>query len=430
MQITRRFSSTRPLVTDPAVPGAALVLSPDALRAWLDETLGEACAVAVRRVRYEPGASVALAFDLTTVRDGVRVTRPCLARAYSRSARGDLSHLLATVPARQCLALDPARGVLVTDAGGDRALPLLPHLFGTDGAGQVLGRALPGHTCSETAAVRTVRHEPGRRWVGVLEHGDGAPLGLRAYRNSRHLERASAVHDAILGTAVRTLPILGLSRSLAFAAVGWPGGRSLDGSTSPEDWHAAGVALARLHSCTGPRLTTIGPDAEASALERAACRIATLLPDLAASAHDLSALVARLLERTPRDQVPSHGPLSPDRVVLGGDGQAVLVDLECARFGPSAADVGSLAAATRVAAEDAGMAARAGREIDALMGGYRTVRRTPDPFAVGLHTAASRLRSALDPFLAGASDWRTQVAQRVEAARVALDDVALVGSPR
>lgn len=430
MQITRRLSSPRPLVTDPEVPGAALVLCVDALTAWLSETLGEPCTVALRRVRHEHGVSVALAFDLTTVREGRRLTRPCVARAYAHRARAELKALLATLPADECLALDPTRRVLVTGAAGDRTLPLLPRLFGVEGGEQVLGRALPRHACSGAAAVRTVRHDPGRQWVGVLDHGDGAPLGLRAYRSSRHLDRATMAYDAFRGTAVRIPTILGTSRSLAFAAIASVDGQRLDGSSKADDWQAAGAALAKLHACAASGLTTTRSEVETATLDRAAYRIAALLPDVDTQVHQLADLLARLLERIPRDRVPLHGAFAPERVVLGPDGAVTFVDLDWARFGPSAADVGSLVAATLVAAEDSGMAPRAHREIDALMDGYRTVRRTPDPFAVGLHAAASRFRTALDPFLAGAQDWRAQVGHRLDAARTALDDMALAGSAR
>jgi hypothetical protein len=430
MQITRRLTSPRPLVTDPEVPGAALVLCVDALTAWLSETLGQPCTVTLRRVRHEHGVSVALAFDLTTVSEGRRLTRPCVARAYAQRSRAAFKALLATLPADECLALDPTRRIVVTGAAGDRTLPLLPRLFGLEGGERVLGRALPRHSCTGAAAVRTVRHDPGRRWVGVLDHGDGAPLGLRAYRSSRHLDRATMAYDAFRGTAVQVPAILGTSRSLAFAAVSSVDGQRLDGSSRTDDWQAAGVALAKLHACPASGLTSTSSDAETATLDVAAGRIAALLPDSATQAHQLADLLARLLERIPRDKVPLHGAFAPDRVVLGTDGTVTLVDLDWARFGPSAADVGGLVAATLVAAEDAGMAPRAHREIAALLDGYRTVRRTPDPFAVGLHAAASRFRTALDPFLAGASDWRAQTGRRLDAARASLDDMALVGSAR
>lgn len=430
MQITRRLTSPRPLVTDPEIPGAALVLCVDALTTWLGEALGQPCTIAIRRVRHEQGAGVALAFDLTTVTDGRRVTRPCVARAYAHRSRADLKALLAMLPADEALAVDLGRRIVVTGAAGDRTLPLLPRLFGLEGGERVLGRAMPEHSCTGTAAVRTVRHDPGRRWLGVLDHGDGVPLALRAYRSSRHLDRATAAYDAFRGTEVEVPAILGTSRALAFAAVGWVDGHRLDGSSRTDDWSAAGVALAKLHACAASRLTEAGSEEETATLARAARRIAALLPDSADEAELLAELLSRLLERIPRDRVPLHGALTPGRVVLDTNGTVTFVDLDSARFGPSATDVGSLVAATLVAAEDADMAPRAHREIEALLDGYRTVRRTPDPFAVGLHAAASRFRTVLDPFVAGSPEWRTQAGRRLQGVRSALDDMALVGSGR
>ena len=67
-----------PLIEDPGLPGAGLILSRANLEAWLTESLGRPCAVRLRRLRYKPGTSVVLGFDLITAArlDDVAVTEP------------------------------------------------------------------------------------------------------------------------------------------------------------------------------------------------------------------------------------------------------------------------------------------------------------------------------------------------------------------
>ena len=86
----------RPLVEDSALPGTALVLDAECLQTWLSDSLGQPCSVHLRRLRYKPGTSVVVAFDLTTRHDGVPVTETipipaCTSMSQAlRSLRGPL----------------------------------------------------------------------------------------------------------------------------------------------------------------------------------------------------------------------------------------------------------------------------------------------------------------------------------------------------
>ena len=434
MTITRRFDGQPPLVVDPEIRGAALVLSADSLAAWLGASLGTPCTVVVRRLRHQPGIRIVVGFDLTTAREGQRLTRTCLASAYADRPGPEMARLLATVAPEHLLAHDPARAVLVTGAAGDRALPLLPVLFGRNGVATVLDRMLPGHRCAGAPRVSTLRYDPERRWTGALEHDDGEPLLLRGHHGVGAMEAAANAYvqfgDQFADVPVRVPGVLGTSAALASTALGRTPGKHLGGSTRTGDWHVAGAALAHLHDCVGRRLPTVEPEAVGVAIERTADRLAVLLPERATDVRELAAIVTRILERTPRDRVPLHGAFTPDRVVVDHDGVPTLLDLDSACFGPSAADVGSLVAATMVTAEAVGMAPRGRREVHAFVDGYTSVRRQPDPFAVGVHAVAARLRTAIQPFSEGAPDWRDQVGLRVDNAWAALDEVCVVGGLR
>jgi hypothetical protein len=335
--------------------------------------------------------------------------------------------MLHGVASHQVLACDPARSVLVTGAGADAALPLLPVLFAPDGAATVLGQLLPGHRCAGTPRVRTISHDAERRWVGVLEHDDAEPLLVRAHRTLQELQRAADAYTALAGAAARMPAVVGTSTPLACTAVPFATGRPLATSSRVEDWRSAGAALAGLHDSSDLTLLGSAPNLP---VDGAADTLALLLPDRAPEVRELAGILTRILERIPRDRVPLHGAFSPGRIVFDGDAAPLLVGVESAGFGPSAADVGSLVAAAMVAAETAGMAPRGRREVRAFLDGYVSVRRAPDSFAVGVHAVAQRLRTAVDPFLDCAPDWRDRVGRRVDGAWTALDEVCVVGGLR
>jgi Ser/Thr protein kinase RdoA (MazF antagonist) len=160
---------------------------------------------------------------------------------------------------------------------------------------------------------------------------------------------------------------------------------------------------------------------------RAAGRqLADLVPEIGADVLHLARVTARELERLPSGGVAIHGDYSPDQVVTCSDGRSAVIDLDGARLGTAAHDLGCLTASTMVRAETAGDAPRGREQLNAFLTGYDEVRRPPDASAVALHAVAFRLRKAVDPFRECAPDWRAQVVRRVVDARSALDDLVLV----
>lgn len=428
-----RGDEDRLLVEDPALPGGRLILTSSRLETWLSENLGQRCSVRPRRLRYRPGTSVTLGFDLTVERDGVKVTEPCLARTYASHAAVKLSKTVKTVPMSTCLARDTGTHTLVTTAGGDRALPTLGRLLHRpDGVARVLEKLLHDASGLDRASLRTIRYTPGSRWVGVLEREGEPDLVLRTYHDGTKMRRAAESYSALeRGTSVRTPCLVARSRSLGLVAVTWMDGQELAATIRPDVWSAAGRALATLHgSDPGMRLHTSGPASDVAAVERTARQVAKLLPERRADAAHLAETLARLLELVPRDRAALHGGLSPDQVVISPDGRPGLIDLDSAGWGPSAADLGGFIASTLNAAEATGMAQRGVRSVDAMLGGYAEVRRAPDPFALAVHTLAHRLREAVDPFRTCSPTWREQVGERLTNARIQLEELSSAGSGR
>jgi hypothetical protein len=421
-----------PLVHDPDLPGAGLILARLNLEAWLTDSLGRPCTVELRRVRYKPGTSVVLGFDLTSAprRDGVAVTEPCVAWAYADHAAAKLAKTLERVPAQARLAHDPAAHVLVTTAAGDRALPLLTRMVEPDAITRLLDRLLPDQPDPGRAWLRTVRHNPERRWVGVLEREGEPDLLVRAYAGTGRMVRAKGCYKTLGRAGAPTPHVVANSRSLAALAVSWVDGETLALASGEDQWRAAGSSLARLHASTRVKLPTPAPGQDAAAVQRAGEQIAQLLPGLAEEVLAIAGTTGRLLADAPGDKAALHGDFSADQVVVGPDGVPVLIDLDSAHWGSSAADLGCLVASTLTEAETLGRGSRGERDVAALLAGYRDLRRPPEAFATDVHAVAFRLRKAADPFRACAPDWAEQVALRVGRTRAALDALVPVGLSR
>jgi Ser/Thr protein kinase RdoA (MazF antagonist) len=275
-----------------------------------------------------------------------------------------------------------------------------------------------------------VRHNPGRRWVGVLEREAAPDLLLRAYSSTARMVRAAGCYKTLGRTEVPTPHPVGKSRSLAALAVSWTEGDTLELAGGEDRWRAAGNTLARLHDSTHVKLPTPAPGHDGAAVERAAEQIAHLLPAIADEVRSLAGTTVRLLEDAPDDRVPLHGDFSADQVVVGPDGVPVLIDLDSAHWGSAATDLGCLVASTLTEAETLGAASQAERDVAALLAGYLGVRRPPDRFSVAVQEIAFRLRKAADPFRTCDPDWAEQVTRRVERTRAALDALVTVGLPR
>jgi hypothetical protein len=353
-----------------------------------------------------------------------------VAWAYADHAVAKLAKTLERVPAQACLAHDPAARVLVTTAAGDRTLPLLTRMAEPDAMTGLLDRLLPDEPDPGGARIRTVRHNPERRWVGVLERVGEPDHLLRAYAGTGRMVRAKGCYKTLGRAGAPTPSVVANSRSMAVLAVSWVDGETLELAGGEDRWRAAGAGLARLHASTSVKLPTPAPGHDVAAVQRAGEQIAQLLPDLAEEVLAVAGTTARLLRDVPSDGAAVHGDFSADQVVVGPDGVPVLIDLDSAHWGSSAADLGCLAASTLTEAETLGVGSRGERDVAALLAGYGDVRRPPEAFATDLHAVAFRLRKAADPFRACAPDWAEQVALRVRRTRAALDALVPVGLSR
>ncbi|HEU4336939.1 MAG TPA: phosphotransferase [Nocardioides sp.] len=416
-----------PIVEDAELRGGHLVLSRGRLQDWLSESLGAPCRVEPRRLRYKPGTSVVLAFDLTLERDGGPATQACLASAWSDHASPKMSKAHRRLPPDARLAHDPERHALVTTAAGDRALPVLERLARPDGPGRLLERLGGPAEGGGGPRIRSIRHNPGRRWVGTLEQ-PGEPTRLvRAYDSTATMTYAAACYRSLARGPAPTPHLLGRSRSWSVLAVTWAEGVDLAGHPGAEAaWEAAGRALATLHESRAHGLHRPDARRDLDAVRATARQVAVLLPELAPEVLHLADAVAhelRVLRRLPHTACTVHGDFSPDQVVVGPDGRPTIIDLDAARRGAPEQDLGCLTASTTIGADDGTDATTRAERLADFMTGYSDVRRPPADRAVALHAVAFGLRKAADPFRECAPDWREQVTRRVQATARALADV-------
>ena len=265
------------------------------------------------------------------------------------------------------LALDAQRHVLVTTLAGDTALPLLQPTRPARGVERLLARLGGGDQQSASATLRTLRHNPARRWRWRALERDGTRPSSCAPSSARtvHVPRGRAY--PLPGPRPSPRP----ARAPPVALVGCRAGVTWANGTVLDTQSGRARALARRGQAAGrpPR-----PPAAAPGVRSAACR------------H-------------PRGRRYS------------------------ARRGGHEEDLGCLAASVAVLAEDGSGPGSGARDVEAFLAGYEDVRRPPEARAVALHEVGFRLRKAVDPFRECAPDWRERVVARVHAARGGLDEL-------
>ena len=407
-------------LTDDALPGLGLVTDPARLSAWLSAQARTDLRVAPRRLRYKPGVSLVMAVDVlpADAPEGDPATRPCLVRTYSARAADKVRKTLEVAPADSVLGHDREALLVVTTAAGDRDLPLLARLAEPDGLRTVVERLLPDRPELASARVRTLRHNPERRWVGVLETGEAPVLLLRGYPG-RETRRHARAYAAVAGGPPRTPTVLGSSRSLGVAVVEWVPGRELAASTDRSEWLAGGSTIAQLHGRGHVPLKHVSSRDEAAKVREAADLVARLMPGMADEVIALADEVRHGLRALDRERRPVHGDFSADQVVVTPDGGTALVDLDRAHLGDPAADLGCAVAEVMIRAEEDGDVGRGRRLAATLVEGYASERRPPTSATIATHALAFRLRKAAEPFRACRPDWRARVAARFERARAA-----------
>lgn len=391
---------------DPAIPGMALVLDPEALAGRLRAARPRGGVVSARAtyVRYKPGTSCLVGYLL----EGPWGSEAALAKAYRRGDGAKLAKARTRSESGDAVSLDDEL-VAVVGVEGDRDLPLPGRLARPEVRRRILRGLLPGSDDLWGAMPRCLRYKPERRWVGVVER-DGRPVALvKGYRRSQVARARAGLTFA--GHTPLTVPrLLGTSGRAGALASSWLPGEALSDVLAVARGGAlplaeVGAALAVLHRQPPARLPVRLPGTDAEALDAATAHLGALVPRLLPSAARLGAVLGGQLRAEPVTIGPRHGDFSPDQVVLGSGG-AAFIDFDNAAVGDPAADLGHFVAALEAAELDGNLGAGPASLLAAdLLTGYQSAGGCAEPHRVTLHTSAALVRLAVEPFRHRRCGW-------------------------
>lgn len=396
--------STSDLVQrNPDIPGLAVLLDDAALETWLGgAALGCPVRVTRHRLRLKAGTSAVLAVRLGWTDD--HRPRDVVVSAFAPGATAKLNKTVARARPDALVAVDRHRGLVAVLARADRDLPGLARLGEPGVLADLVG--------AEPVSLETLSYNPHRRWVGLVETGEGRAV-VRCY--GRRTARAVWHELGVLRDHGAPVPRrIGRRAGLGIVVLGHVRGGSLETDASPDDLRAAGACLAELHLSDAqlPR----GPRAPGAAAVATARTVGELLPAYAEHAGLLSrAVAARLAGPPAAPSVPVHGDCSLDQVVRGRH-RTRLIDLDRAHQGEAADDLGGLVADVRH---------RGGPDRDdvlALLEGYGSTAPLPDAARIAAWAAHHSLAHAADPFRRCARDWAAATGRWLDLAESWLGD--------
>ena len=420
---------------DPALPGLATLLDPEAFLAALrpgrpaaPPFAGTLRAAQITYVKYKPGTNCLVGYRLDAAGGPVEVN----ATAYRPDARGALQQ----ARARPAVAGALGAGGIVLEAGtivvsvfpDDGKLAALPQLVEADARRGLLCELLPDRPDLWDGTVRRLTYKPERRYVAQVLAGGEARAVLRVYAAPGY--RAARGNGTALASRgrLRLARRLGRSDRLCSLAFEWLPGHSLsealaDPARGPRSVAAAGAALAELHGQDPQGLASLTRQAEAATLQAVAAGLAVVCPGLAGRAERLAGRLAARLVDEPAVDRPIHGDFYPQQVLLT-DGRVAILDLDEAVRGDPAADLGLFIAHL----EDAALRGQlAGGRVealgDALLAGYRLAAHPPVPAQVELYAAAGLVRLAPHCFRRRHPDWPARTEAMLERAEALLNRI-------
>jgi hypothetical protein len=407
---------------DPALPGLATLLDAPAFadvlrRVWPDAAIRDARPC---YVRYKPGTSCVVAYDVATTQGEVAV----YGKAFSGGRRSTVAaaRALHNVPGplggSGCVLGD--RQIVVFVAPHDPSLPALVALDASHTRPQFLQTLLPEHPDLWNATVRRLRYKPERRFVAQLLTDQGAGAVVKLYTRSEYRAAVAGATAYASAHNVRLARLIGRSDRECVLVWEWLPGQQLTALMDQPDACRStlvrvGSALAELHAQPASfRLATHVYDPIMPIV--AARSVAVLHPALAAHAKRVAFRLTEVLPATTSHRSSIHGDFYADQVLVSDQGVAIL-DLDNAAIGDPAVDVGSFAAhAIREALNEPARSVDPDDVTGMLLEGYAMQRHDAQRGSIQAHTAAGLLRLAVEPFRRREPDWPERIAMLLQRA--------------
>lgn len=396
---------------DPALPGLATLLDPEALADALQMP-----PLYLRYLRYKPGTNCVAGYSFALDAPAVELYAKAFA-AGEELKQPRRSEMAQPLGAPRVL---PRERVVLRPFPHDGRLRALRRLAAPEVRRKLLGRVFPDAP-ADALELRALRYKPERRYVAQLRGSDG-PLGvLKAHTPAGFLRAAAGASTFHAEGALRLAPLLGRSQRHGLLLYGWLEGRGL-GELLAEPGPpvaavaATGAALAVLHRQEVVGLPCLSRAAEVDAVTTIAADVARVCPAVAEQIQSLAAGAARALALAPAPDRPVHGDFYAKQVLLV-EGAAALLDLDRAARGDPAADLGLfLAHLERDALRGVLPRACLPALRSALLAGYAEHARLPAGSWIDFYLGLSLLLLAPDPFRHRDADWPARTAELVQAA--------------
>ncbi len=416
---------------DPAIVALGTLLDPDRLLSTLRRALPEADlqGITVRYVRYKPGTSCLIAFQI--------LAAGALVDAYAVGYRTDERPKLekARRPADSTGALAVGRLVLEDGAlvvsifPNDRHLASLARLENPATRGGLLRKLFPARPDLWEAEVRGLRYKPDRRYVAQLLVANNVQAVLKLYLPGEY-EAAKVGAEAFVSRGrLRVARQLGCSDTHRVVAWQWLPGLSLEEIQDcsidiPRAGALVGEALAEMHAQNPAGLARLPRAAEIATLEEVAVGLSFIAPRLQKFAERVvRRLATRLIGHRARYE-PIHNDFYAAQALWDCDTVGVL-DLDRSVRGDPARDIGNfLAHLERDVTFGAVSAERARAWHDTLLQGYERRARHRPRTPAKLYVAVGLLQLAAHPFRERVYDWLNRTEALLDRASAILDSLS------
>src|SRR6266700_556537 len=403
---------------DPAIPGLAAVLDPDAFVAALQRVAPQADLRTgqIAYVRYKPQTFCRIAYRVDLGGTGLDLdVRACRADDLVQWLEdGEPACVPGPLGPGRIVLKDPA--VLVTVFPNDLKLCALQHLADAAKRKQVLRELLPDWPNLWEAELRCWRYRPERRYVAELRAKDGTRALLKAYTRRAYTRGSSNAQAFQSHKTLRVARLLGSSDQHRLLAFEWVPGRLLMELCTASELDAnavaaAGAALATLHEQNPACLSSWTCEADAADLISLSAEVGFICPQVARRADTLARRLAGQLAAAPAQHCALHGDFSANQVIVD-DETVAIIDLDWACSGDQADDLGNfIAQAERNALRGELCLDRVELLEKALLKGYALGTERPLPERVQLYTAVEVFRRMPLPFRGREPEWP----QRTEA---------------
>ncbi len=395
---------------DRRLPGLRTLLDPDAFCESLRRIshTPDIRSARPRYVRYKPGTSCLVAYDVTVGDQTVG--------AYARCHAGDqlvkVSNARLRVevmgPLGHGLLADLDAGIAVFAFPNDYEIKSLRKLFEGERTPRRLRRMLPAHPHLQHAEPTILRYKPERRFVGKLEADGGPPAVLRLYPEHKFAEMREKAWAFKCAEGLHIPRVVGDSERYAAIAHEWVEGETPSARTLASDpalLDRIAHALAAMHR-QRPRLSTMYSVSDYCRGVGGACEaLEALGDDLGRRATRQWDLIRGHVTEQPWRPRAVHGDFTADQVLIHGD-RATVLDFDRSGYGHPAMDLGAFSAGLIIRAIAGEISIGLALETAArFTEAYWHENGPEDHAGVRACTAGALLMTAPEPFRHRVEDW-------------------------